>query len=81
VTSSGQATDEHGNKLGPSRKPMVNETGPSNTREAARNNALNNGSGAVEHRNPKQGDPHFHPADNQGNKKPSSTHYTYRKKE
>jgi hypothetical protein len=76
VTSSGQATDEHGNKLGPSGKPQVNETS-STTREAARNNALNEGSGAVEHSNPQEGNPHFQPADNQGNKKPSSTHHNY----
>lgn len=76
VTSSGQATEQHGNKLGPSGEPQVNTT-KSNTREAARNKALNEGSGAVEHRTPKQGDPHFHPTDNQGKKKPSSTHHEY----
>jgi hypothetical protein len=47
-------------KLGPSGEPWVNKT-TSNTREGARNKALNEGSGAVEHRTPKQGDPHFHP--------------------
>lgn len=47
VTAGGQATDEHGNKLGPSGKPQVNETN-SNTREGARNKSLNEGSTAVE---------------------------------
>ena len=76
VTSSGQATDEHGNKLGPSGDKQINTT-RSNTREAARNRALNEGSGAVEHSNPKEGNPHFHPTDNKGKKKPSSTHHEY----
>ena len=76
VTAGGQATDKYGNKLGPSREPQVNTT-KSNTREAARNKALNEGSGAVEHRTPKQGNPHFHPTDNQGKKRPSSTHHEY----
>jgi len=76
TSSSGQATDEHGNKLGPSGKPMIHETN-SNTREGANNKALNEGSGTVEHTNPKDGKPHFHPADAQGNKKPTSVHHNY----
>jgi RHS repeat-associated protein len=76
VSAGGQATDKHGNKLGPSGEPQVNKT-RSNTREGARNKALNEGSGATEHRTPKQGDPHFHPTDNKGKKKPSSTHHEY----
>lgn len=76
VTSGGQATDAHGRKLGPSREPQVNETN-SNTREGARNRALGQGSGAVEHANPRVGKPHFHPTDAQGNKKPGSTHHNY----
>jgi RHS repeat-associated protein len=76
VTAGGQATDKYGNKLGPSGEPQVNKT-RSNTREGARNKALSEGSGAVEHRNPKRGNPHFHPTDNEGNKKPSSTHHEY----
>jgi len=43
VSAGGQATDELGSKLGPSGKPMVHEAGPSNTREGARNAALNKG--------------------------------------
>ena len=76
VTAGGQATDEHGNKLGPSGKPQVNTT-KSNTREAANNKALDGGSQSVEHSNPKKGNPHFHPADSEGNKKPASTHHEY----
>jgi len=76
VTAGGQATDKQGNKLGPSGKPQINETN-SNTREGAGNRALNEGSGKVEHPNPKQGEPHFHPTDNKGKKKPGSTHHNY----
>jgi RHS repeat-associated protein len=76
VTAGGQATDEHGNKLGPSGETQIDRT-TSTTREGARNRALNEGSGAVEHSNPKQGKPHFHPADSEGNKKPSSAHHEY----
>jgi RHS repeat-associated protein len=76
VSAGGQKTDAHGNKLGPSGKPQVNETN-SNTREAARNRALGQGSGAVEHSNPRVGRPHWHPTDSKGNKKPSSTHNNY----
>jgi RHS repeat-associated protein len=76
VTAGGQATDKYGNNLGPSGEPQVNQTN-SNTREGARNGALNEGSGAVEHSNPAEGQPHFHPADKKGDKKPSSTHHNY----
>jgi RHS repeat-associated protein len=76
TSASGQATDQYGNKLGPSGKPMIHETN-SNTREGARNRALNEGSGATEHSNPTRGNPHFHPTDAQGEKKPNSTHHNY----
>jgi RHS repeat-associated protein len=76
VTAGGQATDKYGNKLGPSGKPMVNKT-TSNTREAARNKALNEGSGAVEHRKPKKGKPHFHSTTKKGEKQSNSTHHEY----
>jgi RHS repeat-associated protein len=76
VSSSGHPTDQHGNKLGPSGEPMVNKT-RSTTRETARSKALNEGSRVVEHRNPKRGERHFHPADAAGKKKPSSTHHEY----
>lgn len=76
VTAGGQATDAHGNKLGPSGETQVDRT-RSNTREGARNRALGEGSGAVEHRNPRVGSRHWHPTDAQGNKKPSSTHHEY----
>jgi RHS repeat-associated protein len=76
VTSNGQATDEHGNKLGPSGDEQVNTT-TSNTRETAGNKALNEGTGKVEHRNPKVGKRHFHPRGADGKKKPSSTHHEF----
>jgi len=76
ITAGGQATDQHGRKLGPSGKPQINETN-SNTREQAGNRALDEGAGKVEHANPKRGQPHFHPTDAQGNKKPGSTHHNY----
>jgi RHS repeat-associated protein len=79
VTAGGQATDEHGNKIGPSGETQVNRT-QSNTREGANNKALNEGSRSVNHNNPKDGSaPHFHPADANGKKKPSSTHHEYPK--
>ena len=76
VTAGGQATDAHGNKLGPSGETRVDRT-RSNTREDARNRALGGGSGAVEHSNPSKGRPHWHPTDGKGNKRPSSTHHEY----
>jgi hypothetical protein len=54
----GQATNEHGQKLGPNGKPQVNNVNK-NTREKAKN-AANKGSGTIEDTNPKRGDPHFH---------------------
>jgi hypothetical protein len=77
TTASGQATDKYGNKLGPSGEPQINKTN-SNTREGARSKALNEGSNAVNHNNPKDGQgPHYHSADAQGEKKPNSTHHNY----
>ena len=81
ITAGGQATDEHGNKLGPSGEKQINSTS-SNTREGANNKALNEGSSSVNHNNPKDGQgPHFHAGDAQGNKKPSSTHHEYPNKQ
>lgn len=76
VTAGGQATDRHGNKIGPSGKPQVNKT-KSNTRKGAEDKAKSEGSGATEHSNPTKGDPHFHPTDADGNKVPNSTHHEY----
>jgi RHS repeat-associated protein len=76
VSASGQATDEHGNKLGGSGKPQQHST-ESNTREGATNKALDEGSTAVNHSNPKEGKPHVHAGDADGNKKPNSTHHNY----
>jgi len=76
VSAGGQATDAHGNKVGPSGDVQVNKT-KSTTREGARNKALGEGSGAVEHATPTVGAPHFHPTGADGEKKPSSTHHEY----
>jgi hypothetical protein len=75
VTAGGQATTEHGEKLGPSGKPQVNNVS-NNTREGAKN-AANKGSGTVEHRNPARGEPHFHTKRGDGTKKQDKTHYNY----
>jgi RHS repeat-associated protein len=77
VTAGGQATNKHGQKLGPSGKPQVNNVNK-NTREAA-NNAANKGSGTMEHRNPRRGKPHFHTKRGNGTKKQDGTHYNYPK--
>lgn len=77
VTAGNQATNVHGQKLGPSGKPQVNNV-ESNTREGAKN-AGNKGSGTVEHSNPKEGDPHFHTTRGDGTKVQDSTHYNYPK--
>ena len=76
VTAGGQATDKDGNKLGPSGDKQINKT-RSNTREAANNKAKNEGSGSVEHPNPKRGNPHFHPTTKYGKKQNGSTHHEY----
>jgi RHS repeat-associated protein len=76
VTAGGQATDKYGNKLTGSRKVQINKT-KSSTREGARNKALKEGSGAVEHRNPTRGERHWHPTGKDGKKVPGSTHHEY----
>ena len=76
VTLSGQKADQYGNKLGGSGKPQQHET-TSNTREGANNKALSEGSGSTNHSNPKTGQPHVHPTDAAGEKKPNSTHHNY----
>jgi hypothetical protein len=75
VTSIGRATNEHGQKLGPSGKPQVNNA-TRNTREGA-NNPANRGSRTVEHPNPARGNPHFHTKRGDGTKKRDSTHYNF----
>jgi len=76
-TSSGRATDQHGNKLGPSGKPQVN-TVQHSTQKAAKDAARNEGKGApVKHTNPKKGGDHYHATDKNGEKKPNSTHHEY----
>jgi RHS repeat-associated protein len=77
VTSSGQRTDEYGNKLGPSGKPQVNEVDHA-TRKAAKDAARAEGRGEpVRHTGTRGGKPHFHPTDAEGEKIPSSTHHNY----
>ena len=74
-SAGGQATNEHGQKLGPNGKPQVNNVNK-NTREKAKN-AANKGSGTIEDTNPKRGDPHFHTKRGDGTKKRDNVHYNY----
>ena len=77
VSAGGQATNEHGEKLGPSGKPAVHEADMS-SKKGAKDAARNAGQAKpVQHPSPKQGKPHFHPSDAKGKKKPGSTHYNY----
>jgi RHS repeat-associated protein len=77
VTAGGQATDEHGNKVGPSGKNQVDQV-DKGSKKGAKDAARNAGQGAPEkHPSPTKGDPHYHPTDADGNKKPNSTHYNY----
>lgn len=76
-TSSGQATDQHGNKLGPSGKPQINKVKHS-TQKSAKDAARSEGKGKpVKHPSPQKGNQHYHPTDKSGNKKPTSTHHEY----
>jgi RHS repeat-associated protein len=76
-TSSGRATDQNGNKLGPSGKPQVN-TVQHSTQKAAKDAARNEGKGApVKHTNPVKGEDHYHSTNNNGEKVPNSTHHEY----
>jgi len=77
VTSGGQSTDEHGNKVGPSGRNQVDQVN-SSTKKGAKDAARNAGQAApVKHTNPTEGGPHYHPTDADGKKKPNSTHYNY----
>jgi hypothetical protein len=76
VTAGGQATDRFGNKTAPSGSPQINKT-RSNTREGARNKALNQGSKAEEHRTPKRGRRHFHPRRANGKKTRDNPHHEF----
>jgi len=76
VTAGGQATDQYGNKVGPSGKPQVDQVDHSSKKGA--NAARNEGKGAPEkHPSPTKGDPHYHPTDANGEKVPNSTHHNY----
>jgi RHS repeat-associated protein len=75
TTASGQATDAHGNKIGPSGKPQVNQVNHS-TEKAAKDAARAEGKGApVKHPSPTKEKPHYHPTDRKGEKIPCSTHH------
>lgn len=74
-TSSGQATDQYGHKLGPSGEPMVNKVDHP-TVKSARDAARAEGKRApVKHASPAKGKPHFHATDESGKKLPCSTHH------
>jgi RHS repeat-associated protein len=73
VTSAGQKINAHGEKLGPSGKPTRHSKQHS-TRKAAKDAARKDGKTAPEEHG---GDQHFHPADENGNKIPNSTHHEY----
>jgi hypothetical protein len=76
-TAGGQATDKYGNKLGPSKKPQVNQTDHS-TEKAAKDAARQQGKRTLDkHPRPQKGDPHYHPTDKDGKKIPNSTHHNY----
>jgi RHS repeat-associated protein len=76
-TAGGQATDKYGNKLGPSKKPQVNQTDHS-TEKAAKDAARQQGNGTPDkHPRPQKGDPHYHPTDKDGKKIQNSTHHNY----
>ena len=69
VSAGGQATNEHGEKLGPSGKPAVHEADMS-SKKGAKDAARNAGQAKpVQHPSPRQGKPHFHPSDAKGKKK------------
>ena len=77
VSAGGQATNEHGEKLGPSGKPAVHQVDHP-TVKGAKDAARAEGKRApVKHPSPKKGEPHFHATDSKGNKKPASTHHNY----
>lgn len=76
-TSAGQKTDRYGNVLGGSGKPRVN-TVHHPTQKKAKDAARNQGKGRpVKHPSPKVGEPHYHPTDRNGLKKPNSPHHGF----
>ena len=79
-SASGQATDEHGSKLGGSGKPQVH-TVEHSTQKAAKDAARLEGAGKpVKHPSPQKGRGHYHPTGGDGKKKPASTHHSYPKR-
>jgi hypothetical protein len=79
-TSSGQATDAYGNKIGPSGKQQENIVKHASDKKAA-DAARAEGKGKpVNHTSPREGNDHYHATDKEGNKIPCSTHHEYDKK-
>jgi RHS repeat-associated protein len=75
-SSSGHPTDQHGNKLGPSGKPMIHQINHS-SRKKARDAARNAGDGRpMQHPSPRRGEPHFH-ATKKNKKVKDGTHHNY----
>jgi hypothetical protein len=80
VTAGGQATDVHGNKVGPSGKNQAH-TIKNATKKGAKDAARNAGKGKpVKHASPAKGDSHYHPTDENGDKIPNSPHFEYSQK-
>jgi hypothetical protein len=76
-TAGGGATDEHGNKLGPSGKPQINTVKHPSLKKA-KDAARKEGKKApVKHNNPKKGNSHYHPTDANEEKIPNSTHHEF----
>ncbi|AEU36103.1 RHS repeat-associated core domain protein [Granulicella mallensis MP5ACTX8] len=77
ITAGGQATDQYGNKIGPSGKAQIDQvdhTGKKSARDAARRGGKGK---PVQHPSPTKGKPHFHPTDSEGEKLPTSVHHNY----
>jgi len=73
ATWNGQATDKHGNKLGPSGKP-VRHNPECPTQKEAKDTARQQGKGT-----PVKHDDHYHPSGPDGDKAPGSPHYHFPK--
>jgi hypothetical protein len=77
ISASGRPTDEFGNPLGGSGKPMIHSV-EHHSLKAAKDAARQAGKGApVKHPSPNVGKRHFHPADVAGEKLPGSPHHEY----
>ena len=77
TSASGRPTDEYGNVLGPSGKPMVH-TPRYPTRKGAKDGARNGGAGAPQcDPSPSKGRRHFHSTDNNGDRMHDGVHHEY----